>query len=119
MLRHVDDHGVKYDCLMFACPGCAEMHNNDGIHMLPVNTTDHSPSWTFDGNLDKPTLSPSILTGKGGPQICHSFLVGGEFQFLGDSTHQFAGQTVPMPDLPQWCVDEDVDHKGDTSEADD
>jgi hypothetical protein len=28
--------------------------------------------------------------------VCHSFVREGQIQFLGDCTHAFAGQTVPM-----------------------
>ena len=117
-LRTVDDHGVVYQALMFVCPGCATpyphldgtLHTPSGLHMLPVNSPQKSPSWGWDGNLEAPTLSPSILT-KIHPYdemsrplgVCHSFLVAGVFQFLGDSTHEFAGQQVPLPDLPQWA----------------
>jgi hypothetical protein len=110
-VRHVIDHGVEYDCLAFCCPGCAEADSNSGLHMLPVNTTVHSPSWTWDGNLDAPTLEPSILT-KSGPDpalstsVCHSFVRAGSFEFLADSTHSLAGQTVPMPDLPSWAIED-------------
>jgi hypothetical protein len=30
---------------------------------------------------------------------CHSFVVDGQIQFLGDCTHKLAGQTVPLPVL--------------------
>jgi hypothetical protein len=105
MLRGVDDHGVTYDYLMFVCPGCKAMGGGSGLHMLPVNTQVKSPSWDWDGNLEAPTLSPSILTGKGSPNICHSFLEAGVFQFLNDSTHPLASQFVPIPDLPDWVSD--------------
>ena len=105
-LRHVDDHGVFYDCLMFVCPGCLELHpGSTGLHMLPVNSPNHSPSWDWDGNLSSPTLSPSILTkySEGDEvRVCHSFLKAGIFEFLGDCTHSLAGQHAPMPDLPDW-----------------
>jgi hypothetical protein len=32
-------------------------------------------------------------------RVCHSFVVDGRIQFLGDCTHHLAGQTV---DLPPW-----------------
>lgn len=96
--------------LGFWCPGCDEMH---------VVTS----GWTFDGNYDAPTLSPSILVRGGhhapnwqGPNcwcnfnerhpdqaqtrfkcsICHSFVRGGNIEFLGDCTHELAGKTVPL-----------------------
>ncbi len=94
-LRTVNNKGLIYDCLMFACPGCAEMYGNDGIHMLPVNSKVTNPQWEWDGNLLLPTLSPSILTGRGegdSSNICHSFLRVGIFEFLGDCTHSLARQ---------------------------
>lgn len=103
-LRHVDDHGVKYDALMFVCPGCAE-DGSTGLHMLPVNSTEHQPSWTWDGNLDAPTVTPSILTSKDDPaRRCHSFLKAGVFEYLSDCAHSLANQHVPLPDLPEWVA---------------
>lgn len=105
-LRQVNDHGVRYQALMFVCPGCA-VDGSSGLHMLPVNSPQVAPkpSWDWDGALTYPTLSPSILTrgGRSGSDaICHSFLKAGVFEFLSDCTHSLAGQKVPMPDLPQW-----------------
>jgi hypothetical protein len=76
-----------------------------GLHMLPVNSTERSPSWDFDGNLESPTLSPSILT-RYNDQVCHSFLRNGVFEFLSDCTHEFAGQNIPIPDLPEGYFEE-------------
>lgn len=121
MLRHVDDHGTKYDALMFVCPGCGTPytlldgteHTPSGLHMLPVNTPGRSPQWDWDGNLEAPTLSPSILSHihpydeQSKPLgVCHSFLKAGVFEFLSDCSHSFAGQHVPMPDLPTWAAGE-------------
>lgn len=108
----VHDHGKVYQSLAFWCPGC-DMNGRGGLHMLPVNTGGvKSPSWDFDGNLELPTLSPSILTrsefrfsrGETEPFVCHSFLKAGVFEFLGDCTHRYANQRVPIPDLPEWFV---------------
>lgn len=102
MLRNIDDHGLKYQALAFICPGCVRTDGGTGLHMLPVNTTVKSPSWDFDGNLETPTLSPSILTKWGDKFVCHSFLRAGVFEFLTDCSHAMAGQSVPMVDLPEW-----------------
>lgn len=109
MLRTVRHGEKRYSCLMFCCPGCAESDGNSGMHLLPVNTTEHSPSWDFDGDVDAPTVSPSILTRTGSnmERVCHSFLRAGVFEFLGDCTHSMAGQKVPLPDLPEWALDEE------------
>jgi hypothetical protein len=37
---------------------------------------------------------------------CHSFVTDGKIEFLNDSTHKLAGQTVPLPDMPDWLKDE-------------
>lgn len=106
MIRHVDDHEKKYDALAFVCPGCVKMNGGSGLHLLPVNTEVTSPAWTWDGDLEHPTLNPSILTGKGSPHICHSFLQNGVFEFLPDCTHELAGKKAELPDLPDWFVEE-------------
>lgn len=106
MIRTINDHGVKYDALAFVCPGCINMHGGSGLHLLPVNTSEKTPSWDWNGSLDNPTLNPSILTGKDSPNICHSFLLDGVFEFLSDCTHELAGQKVELPDLPDWFVEE-------------
>ncbi len=105
-LRTIDDHGKIYPALTFVCPGCVEMVGGSGLHMLPVNTGVKSPAWTWDGNLELPTLSPSILTGRNSPNVCHSFLREGIFEFLNDCNHSLAGQKVPIPDLPDWIIKE-------------
>lgn len=37
---------------------------------------------------------------------CHSFLRSGRWEFLSDSAHRLAGQTVDMVPLPDWFVRE-------------
>lgn len=106
-LRTIDDHGNIYKALLFICPGCASA-GMSGYHMLPVNSPNKSPSWDWDGNLEAPTLSPSILTHASGRQPqCHSFLKAGVFQFLSDCTHDLKDQFVPMPDMPDHWAEED------------
>jgi hypothetical protein len=102
MIRHINSGGKLYDALAFCCPGCAELHDNDGLHVLPVNT-DQTTSWDWNNDLENPTLTPSLLTGAGDPRgQCHSYLTEGKFHFLMDSNHSLAGETVAMPDLPEW-----------------
>lgn len=104
------EYGLNYDSLGFVCPGCISSNSrSSGLHILPINTNLREPAWTWDGDLIRPTLSPSILTrgsNRGTPTICHSFLKAGFFEFLSDCTHSLAGQTVEIPDLPVWFVKE-------------
>lgn len=74
--------------------------------MLPVSP-EKNPNWVWNGSLEKPTLEPSILT-RYDDKICHSFLRDGVFQFLGDCTHELAGQMVPIPELEDWMKNDSV-----------
>lgn len=98
------EEGRKYSGIGYWCPGCDECH---------LIYTDQG-GWTFDGNADAPTFSPSILVTYGGadagqsrgshkapPARCHSFVRSGRIEFLSDCTHALAGQTVPLPDWPK------------------
>lgn len=106
--------------LAFWCPGCGS------THVINIG----SPGWTYDGNSERPTFSPSVLVRSGhyatqhAPStdcwctfnakraargqkpsvfkcsVCHSFVRDGKIQFLDDCTHALAGQTVDLPDLP-------------------
>ncbi len=123
-LRTISHEGVTYDALMFVCPGCVAggPEGYNGIHMLPVNAQDleiDKPWWTWNGDLEKPTLSPSILTNEDATVMdpyarCHSFLTDGVFHFLKDSTHPLAGKYVVIPDLPDWV--EELSEEGDIDE---
>ncbi len=88
----------------FHCPGCEEMHQ------VRVEG-DQRPRWTFDGNYERPTFSPSINvtwsepsdvegefddSSKDRKMICHSFVRNGQIEFLNDCTHALAGQTVDL-----------------------
>lgn len=98
----------------YMCP-CGDVHAFDG-------------KWKFDGNVEAPTLHPSMMvrsghycTGQQGqpcwctyrkehPEenlhesiscyVCHSFVRNGVVEFLGDCTHKLANQKVPIPDWP-------------------
>lgn len=108
-----DANGVRI--AMFYCPGCDEHHGPT------VERPEGSvgPTWGFNGNLERPTFSPSIRVGgtvpptdaqievhrRGDglptpvPRVCHSFVRDGRIEFLSDCTHALAGQTVDLPEL--------------------
>lgn len=81
----------------FHCPGCQYSH---GIAVAAPNTGqggDHV--WGWNGSLDAPTFTPSILCNKDFPdRRCHSFVADGKIQFLQDCWHSLAGKTVEIPD---------------------
>jgi hypothetical protein len=110
MRRAIDAPGL----VVWWCPGCRN------THQVPVKP-EAPDGWDFDGNLDAPTLAPSVLLyahetltddypGWPAPITdqyqtttpnCHSFVRAGQIVFLPDCTHELAGQTVPMQDIPQ------------------
>ncbi|NMZ72988.1 hypothetical protein HBO32_07745 [Pseudomonas nitroreducens] len=86
------------DQLFFLCPGCSMLH---GVRVGPGS---QHPRWDWNGDVNKPTFSPSILvTYWWGEQRedrrCHSFVRDGRIEFLSDCTHALAGQTVDLPAL--------------------
>ncbi len=90
---------ILYECkrvdggkdLVFYCPGC------NMYHSFTVERTTDGPLWTWNGDMDKPTFSPSLGINMSNPEYrCHSFVRDGKIQFLSDSYHKFAGQTVGM-----------------------
>lgn len=106
------------DAYIHWCPACLEMHR------LP-------DSWTFNGDLNKPTFTPSFMhtglklnkdangvwigegrdawlydqAGNPIPDICHYILTNGVLNFCADCTHPLAGQNVPLPLLPDALQD--------------
>ncbi len=98
-LLPIEDNGVIV-AYLFDCPGCGDCH----APYIRPHKAPNGASWDWNGSLDKPTFSPSILTRVELRQtptqikICHSFVREGMIQFLSDSTHALAGQTVELPD---------------------
>lgn len=98
------------------CPGCDMAHRPMivGAHgdvPLSHDGSGSGPVWDWNGRDDEGFgISPSLLVRggtpgpAGGEGVCHSFLKNGLWEFLGDSTHALAGQTVPMVPLPDWLV---------------
>jgi hypothetical protein len=105
----VNCNGQK--CYAIICPACKTEHL-------------FNEAWTFNGNFNKPTFSPSMLYTTGhyipghqgrcwcdynkehpnqpapfGCVRCHSFVIDGKIQFLSDCTHEMKGQTVELLDV--------------------
>lgn len=57
--------------------------------------------WTWNGDIEKPTLRPSVLSDfrPHDALVCHSWITDGQIQFLNDSTHEFSGQTLDLLDV--------------------
>lgn len=93
---------------IFYCEGCKQCHGFNN-------------SWTFNGDFENPTFSPSILVKgvepitdeeydllmagkyvKPRPFVCHSFVADGKIQYLNDCTHSLAGKTIGLKDESEW-----------------
>lgn len=81
---------------LFHCPACDRHHKiND--------------RWDFDGNFEAPTIRPSILgtgtrpdkDGNWHEWRCHSYIKNGHIEYLGDCTHDMAGQTVELKPISE------------------
>lgn len=85
----------QQDRLWFWCPGCDDWH---------APQVDGSRGWVWNGSLEAPTISPSVLVTsycgevKG---ICHSFVENGQIRFLADCTHEMRGTIQPLPVAPE------------------
>jgi hypothetical protein len=97
----------------FYCEGCKRVHS--------INVSiEGTPKWTFNDSLTLPTFSPSILSrykypkgysndnpapadfnGEYVTEICHSFVRGGNIEYLSDCTHELAGKTIELPEF-KW-----------------
>ena len=81
-----DQKGV-ISCYMFWCWGCDEYH---GINVGPNG-------WKFNGDTQKPTLTPSLLVEPNKPEDrCHLFVTNGQIRYCGDCHHDLRGQTLDM-----------------------
>ena len=86
------DHGTY----SFRCLGCNTTH-----HFM--TSTPDRPCWNFNGDVEKPTVNPSLLvrwSDSKGPRVCHLFIKEGKIQYLADCTHALAGKTFDMVDMP-------------------
>ena len=101
--------------VFFWCPGCKRGHAI--VHKQNPHNP-NGPVWTWNGDVNKPTFSPSLLiTYPANSEAteefkewrterrCHSFIIDGKIQFLSDSTHELSGQTVDIPDFPSHPLD--------------
>lgn len=83
------------ESLFFFCPGCEIYHS----FIVKVGEPG-DPLWQWNGDMERPTFSPSLGVNLRTPGAlrCHSFVRDGKIQFLTDSEHALAGQTVDIPD---------------------
>lgn len=83
---------------LFHCPGCKCSHWFSTTGRTPANPKEVREQfrWTFNGDLDKPTVRASIMVKHGQGIVCHSFITDGKIEYLSDCTHNLKGKTVEL-----------------------
>lgn len=82
--------------LAFYCPGCKYHHR---VQIERGSSNPGGPIWEWNGNMEKPTFSPSLGVNMGTDQQCHLFVRDGRISYLYDSMHKLAGHEVGLIDL--------------------
>lgn len=85
-VQKLTDTAGNFGGWLIDCPGCGMSHLFDN-------------RWNFNGDVDKPTFTPSMLARWPENNVCHSFVTDGKIKFLNDCTHDLKGQEVEMLDL--------------------
>ena len=106
----VDAPGRELAILLAAAhlraPACLRPRDVPATSDLGRSFARHLEAWFARHDVDKPTLSPSVLVtgqfwvnGVKDERRCHSFVRDGRIQFLDDCTHSLAGKTVDLPEI--------------------
>lgn len=101
--------GANKARFLYWCDGC------ETLHVCTILPEQGRPHWDWNGSLETPTLSPSVLNRTGRavdpafvpesgdpPEVCHTFIRNGVVEFLADCTHALAGQSVPLRAVLEW-----------------
>lgn len=78
---------------MYWCEGCGYEH----AFALKTEGGHHQ----FNGDLNNPTISPSLVQNFTPDRMCHSFINNGHIQYLGDCWHHLKNKTVELLDVDQ------------------
>ena len=109
--REIHAQCISYS---FYCPGCASLNRpySCDAHAFftsnpnPIDTKCWKPqlNWDFNGDLDNPTFSPSLLNWLDEPEHmafrCHLFLREGKIHYCDDCSHSFAGKVIDLAEFP-------------------
>lgn len=89
--------GEHWDSYLFWCPACQRGHNFRVLVPGKANPDVRVPVWEFDGNIFKPTFTPSLRY-LSDPK-CHVNVTAGRIIFHNDSP-KMAGEQVDMVKFP-------------------
>lgn len=87
---------------LYWCEGCSYEH----AFALKSEGGNHD----FNGDLNVPTISPSLLERYSG-HVCHSFIKAGVIKYENDCTHHLKGQTMQLKDVEEMIAKRKVTKK--------
>lgn len=77
-----------------------------GHHYFPKDRIANKSQWSFNGNMERPTFTPSMNEHQNPPgpthnpelptRRCHYIVTDGRIAYCGDCTHELAGQTLDL-----------------------
>jgi len=68
------------------------------VPVIRHGTREGTGCWSWNGDIEFPTLRPSLLT-TGHDFRCHIWLNDGKAQFLDDCSHEHRGKTLDLLDV--------------------
>lgn len=68
------------------------------LRVILSGSRDEHKAWTWNGDTEKPTLWPSVLS-ETARDRCHTWVNDGIAKFLDDCSHELAGQSFPLFDV--------------------
>lgn len=89
---------IDDDCMAWFCPGCDMLHP---VYLARDPSDKNQSIWRFDGNLECPTFTPSVVTKLSDVKKCHVFVIQGKIQYLDDCWHHLRSTTIDLPDVPE------------------
>jgi hypothetical protein len=94
------DNTTGDEYVFFYCPACKDAHM--------VRIAGPCSNWGFNGDKENPTFIPSVrLSASPTKPMCHSVITNGMIAFQSDSGHELAGQTIPLPEYPEYLEETD------------
>lgn len=92
-MKVIQSNKIEGAWIIPQCIGCG------GIHYIRTQPEANQHTWSFNGNEEKPTFSPSFKSM--GAILCHFFIKDGKVEFCSDSSHIMAGKTVELLDIDE------------------
>lgn len=95
---------VPYMTVAFWCPGCRTEHPYrvvaPGFTEADVRATHPNGCWAWNGSMEKPSFTPSLMCNPNREDQCHLYVTDGKLLYCGDCHHDLRGQIMDMVPIP-------------------